>query len=103
MLATKLRLLLVLSFVFSMEAFAERQWPEKAFDCQVVTNSGSQGLVSLQTFSLKDAQAGAVGLPATTELDNHDVAIRVLQCIEHGKGSSFADAAFQAWFENLAQ
>lgn len=103
MLNTKSMLLGVLSVVVSVEAFAEREWPDKVFDCQVVTSSGAQGLVSLQSYSLKDATEGAVGLPATTLLGSNGAATRVVQCLEKGKGRAFTDSNFQAWVDGLDQ
>ena len=101
MLNIKSTLLLTLSMAFCAGAFAERQWPEAVFACQVVTNSGAQGLVSLQSLSLQDAESGAVGLPAITLAGSAGVAARVVQCIEEQRGQSFTDSSFQAWYRKL--
>ncbi|MCB1855035.1 MAG: hypothetical protein H6988_01570 [Pseudomonadales bacterium] len=84
-------------------AEGERQWPDKVFDCQVVTVDGAQGLVSLQSLSAADAGKGAVGLPAVTLLGNKGYAARVIQCVEKGSGKGFRDSSFQAWVEKLDQ
>ncbi len=101
MLNIKPMLLLTLSLVISAQAFAERQWPEAVFACQVVTSSGAQGLVSLQTFSLQDAEVGVIGLPAITLAGSKSVAARVVQCIDARGGESFTDSNFQAWYNKL--
>jgi hypothetical protein len=80
---------------------AERKWPEKAFDCQVVTDSGAAGLVGLQTFSLKAAEVGAVGLPARTLLGSRENTVRVVQCVEQGGMKSVSDQNFQSWLDGL--
>ena len=99
MLDVKTILLVILSVLTTAEVLADRAWPNKVFDCQVVTDSGSTGLVGLQTFSLKDAEEGVVGLTATTLLGNRERAVRVVQCVEQGRGKSFSDQNFQAWVD----
>ena len=96
MLDTKSMLLfsLFVSVLVSVGALADRKWPERVFDCQVVTDSGGQGLVSLQSFSLEDAVKGVVGLQATTLLGNRSAAARVVQCIEQRSGNRFAGRPF---------
>lgn len=94
-------LLLTLSIAACTGAFAERQWPEVIFACQVVTSSGAQGLVTLQSLSLNDAEQGAVGLPAITLAGSKGIAERVMQCIEVQGGQAFTDGSFQAWYKNL--
>ena len=101
MLDVKTILLIALSVLTTAEVVAERAWPNTVFDCQVVTDSGSTGLVGLQTFSLKDAEEGVVGLTATTLLGNRENAVRVVQCVEQGRGASFRDQNFQAWVNAL--
>ena len=101
MLDVKTILLITLSVLTTAEVVAERAWPNKVFDCQVVTDSGSTGLVGLQTLSLKDAEEGVVGLTATTLLGNRENAVRVVQCVEQGRGASFRDQNFQAWVNGL--
>ena len=101
MLDVKTILLIALSVLTTAEVVAERAWPNTVFDCQVVTDSGSTGLVGLQTFSLKDAEEGVVGLTATTLLGNRENAVRVVQCVEQGRGASFRDQNFQAWVNGL--
>ena len=101
MLDVKTILLITLSVLTTAEVVAERAWPNKVFDCQVVTASGSTGLVGLQTFSLKDAEEGVVGLTATTLLGNRENAVRVVQCVEQGSGKVFRDQNFQAWVNAL--
>ena len=103
MLNIKSVLLVCSSLLFSVVALAEREWPDRVFDCQVVTITGAQGLVSIQSLSADDAQSGVVGWPAVTLLGERDSAARVIQCIERGKEQSFTDASFQAWFEGLVQ
>ena len=96
--------LLVCSFLLvSVAALAEREWPDRVFDCQVVTVTGAQGLVSIQSLSAEDAERGVVGKPAITLLGNRDSAARVMQCIEKGKEKAFTDTSFQTWFEKLDQ
>ena len=99
MLDVKTILLIALSVLTTAEVVAERAWPNTVFDCQVVTDSGSTGLVGLQTFSLKDAEEGVVGLTATTLLGNRENAVRVVQCVEQGSGKVFKDQNFQAWVD----
>lgn len=99
----KTLLLITLSMLATADVLAQRPWPEKVFDCQVITSSGSTGLVGLQTFSLEDAQEGVLGLNATTLLGNRESAVRVVQCLEQGRGKSFSDQNFQAWVDELAQ
>ena len=101
MLNIKTILLVTLSMLATTEVLAERAWPNKVFDCQVVTDSGSTGLVGLQTFSLKDAEEGVVGLTATTLLGNRENAVRVVQCVEQGRGALFRDQNFQSWVDGL--
>ena len=96
-------LLLPLLTLVPMKALGEREWPDRVFDCEVETASGAQGLVSLQSLSLEQAQKGAVGQKAITLLGNRDMASRVIQCIDTGTDSVFIDSSFQAWFENLDQ
>jgi hypothetical protein len=103
MLDIKRILLVTLSMLATAEVLAERAWPNKVFDCQVLTGSGATGLVSLQTFSLTDAEEGAVGSAATTLLGKRESAVRVVQCVEQGRGKSFSDQNFQAWVDELAQ
>tara|TARA_R110001599_G_scaffold353823_1_gene599180 strand:- start:63604 stop:63915 length:312 start_codon:yes stop_codon:yes gene_type:complete len=97
----------VLLFAFcvgvSTGALAERPWPNLVFDCQVITTSGAQGLVGIQSFSLKEAETGALGLSAITLLGSHEPADRVVQCVEKGSGNSFSDSSFQAWVEDMDQ
>ena len=97
----KTLLLITLSMLATADVLAQRPWPEKVFDCQVITSSGSTGLVGLQTFSLEDAQEGVLGLNATTLLGNRESAVRVVQCLEQGRGKSFSDQNFQAWVDQL--
>tara|TARA_B110000977_G_scaffold45467_1_gene61802 strand:- start:226 stop:537 length:312 start_codon:yes stop_codon:yes gene_type:complete len=99
MLNIKMILLVILSVLTTAEVLAERAWPNKVFDCQVVTDSGSTGLVGLQTFSLKDAEEGVVGLTATTLLGNAESTVRVVQCVEQSSGKVFKDQNFQAWVD----
>lgn len=99
MLDVKTILLIALSVLTTAEVVAERAWPNTVFDCQVVTDSGSTGLVGLQTLSLKDAEEGVVGLTATTLLGNAESTVRVVQCVEQGRGASFRDQNFQAWVD----
>ena len=101
MLDAKTILLITLSLLTTAEVVAERAWPNKVFDCQVVTASGATGSVGLQTFSLKDAEEGVVGLTATTLLGNRESVARVVQCVEQGRGASFRDQNFQAWVDGL--
>ena len=103
MLNVKTILVVAVSLQFSLAALAERlPWPDKVFDCQVITVDNAQGLVNMQTFSLEDARKGVVGLPAVTLAGNRGTAARVVQCIEQGSGQKFTDSSFQAWFEQLA-
>ncbi len=102
MLDVKTILLIALSVLTTAEVVAERAWPNTVFDCQVVTDSGSTGLVGLQTFSLKDAEEGVVGLTATTLLGNSRECRSC--CAVRGAGSaekSFRDQNFQAWVNAL--
>jgi hypothetical protein len=101
MLNLKSILLLILSMAACTSAFAERQWPDTVFACQVVTDSGAQGLVSLQSLSLAEAEAGAVGLPVITLAGSKGTAARVLQCIEARGKNLFTDSSFQAWYAKL--
>ncbi|MDG2046502.1 MAG: hypothetical protein P8J79_04730 [Halioglobus sp.] len=101
MLDIKMILLVTLSVLTALEVLAERPWPEKVFECQIVTASGASGLVGLQTFSLNEAEDGVVGLTATTLLGNKESAVRVVQCVEQGRGQSFKDQNFQAWVDGL--
>ena len=101
MLDIKTLLLATLSMFAAADALAQRPWPNKVFDCQVVTSTGSTGLVGLQTFSLEDAEEGVLGLPATTLLGRREDTVRVLQCVEQGNGESFSDQNFQAWVDQL--
>jgi hypothetical protein len=103
MLSIKSVLLVCLSLLVSSVALAEREWPDRVFNCQVVTVNGAQGLVSLQSLSPEDAKQGAVGKTAITLLGNKGSAARVIQCVEKGKGKSFTDSSFQAWLEKLDQ
>jgi hypothetical protein len=103
MLNIKLVLLVTVSLLVSSVAQAEREWPDKVFDCQVATVNGAQGLVSLQSLSAEDARKGVVGKTAVTLLGNQGTAARVIQCVERGKGNKFTDSSFQAWFEKLDQ
>ncbi len=103
MLKIKSVLLVCSSLLVSVVALAEREWPDQVFDCQVVTITGAQGLVSIQSLSADDAESGVVGKPAVTLLGNRDSAARVIQCIERGKEQAFTDTSFQAWFEGLEQ
>ena len=80
----KTLLLVTLSMLATADVLAQRAWPEKVFDCQVITSSGSTGLVGLQTFSLEDAEEGVLGLNATTLLGNRESAVRVVQCCGAG-------------------
>lgn len=99
----KTLLLVTLSMLATSDALAQRAWPEKVFDCQVIASSGSTGLVGLQTISLEDAEEGVLGLSATTLLGKRESAVRVVQCVEQGRGQSFSDQNFQAWVDELAQ
>ncbi len=101
MLNVKTVLLVCSSLLVSVAALAEREWPDRVFDCQVVTITGAQGLVSIQSLSADDAEKGVVGKPAVTLLGERDSAARVMQCIERGKEKAFTDTSFQAWFEQL--
>lgn len=103
MLHVKSVLLACLFLLGSVASLAELAWPDRVFNCQVVTVTGAQGLVSLQSLSLEDARQGAVGKTALTLLGNKDTAARVIQCVEKGKGNRFTDSSFQAWFEALDQ
>ena len=94
-------LVLVLSSGVCMGALADRAWPNRAFDCQVVTTSGSQGLVGIQSFSVDDASTGAVGLTAITLLGVREPADRVVQCVERRSGQTFSDSNFQAWLDDM--
>ena len=82
-------------------AFADRPWPNKVCDCQVVTTSGAQGLVGIQTFSLDDAKTEVIGLTAMTLLGAHEPADRVIQCVEERSGDTFSDSSFQAWLDDM--
>ena len=103
MLNIKSILLVTVSLLVSAGAHAEREWPDRVFDCQVVTIDGAQGLVSLQSLSPEDARKGAVGKTAVTLLGNQGSAVRVIQCVEKGQGKKFTDSSFQGWFEKLDQ
>jgi hypothetical protein len=94
-------LLLTLSMGICSAALAEREWPETTYACQVITNSEAQGLVSIQSLSLQDAQSGAVGKPAITLAGNKGIAARVKQCIEERSGATFTDSSFQGWYARL--
>lgn len=101
MLKIKSVMLFVISAVLCAGAFAERQWPEAVFACQVVTTSGAQGLVNIQSLSRQEAETGVVGLTAITLAQSNGVAARVVQCIEESRGQSFTDSSFQAWYKKL--
>lgn len=103
MLNIKSILLVTLSMVATAEVLAEREWPEKVFDCQVETSSGAQGLVSIQSLSLDDAEKGVEGLTAITLLGNEESAVRSMQCIEQRSGKSFTDSNFDAWVAGFDQ
>lgn len=103
MLNIKSTLVVIFFMLVGAEAIAERQWPEAVFECQVVTTSGAQGLVSMQSVSLAAAEAGVIGLPATTRAGTNDVAARVVQCIDAHGGQTFTDASFQAWYADLVK
>ncbi|MEM8660362.1 MAG: hypothetical protein AAGF35_05710 [Pseudomonadota bacterium] len=90
-----------LSTMFSVAAIADREWPEKVYDCHVATISGAYGLVSIQTFSKESARKGVKGLTAATMADSTGTADRAIQCIEQRSGRRFSDSSFQAWFETL--
>lgn len=96
-------LLATVAMVAAAEALAEREWPDRVFDCQVLTSTGSTGLVGLQSFSQEDAEEGVLGLPAITLLGARESTVRAVQCVEQGSGKSFADKNFQAWFDQLAR
>lgn len=101
MLNTRSVLLLTMSMGFSTAVLAERQWPETTYACQVITNSDAQGLVTMQSLSLQDAESGAVGKPAITLAGNKGIAARVKQCIEERSGATFTDSSFQGWYAKL--
>lgn len=103
MLNIKSLVLVCFSLLVSVAALAERQWPDRVFDCQVVTITSAQGLVTLQSLSPEDARKGVVGKTAITLLDNQGTADRAIQCVERKKGETFTDASFQAWFEQLVK
>lgn len=96
-------LLVTLSMLLSAEILAAKELPETVCHCQVVTISGSHGLVSIQTYSLEDASKDVVGKTAITLLGEKDAAAHVIQCIEQGAGQTFTDSSFQAWVEKLDQ
>ncbi|MEM1152675.1 MAG: hypothetical protein AAGI44_00945 [Pseudomonadota bacterium] len=87
--------------VLSTSALAEREWPEKVYDCHVTTISGAYGLVSIQTFSLDAALQGVKGQTAKTMADLEGTAERAVQCVEQRSGKRFTDSSFQAWVETL--
>ena len=89
--------------LISSAAYAEREWPENKFECQVVTSSGARGLVSLQTFTRQDAMKRVVGMNAVSDRDTVETASSVVQCIDLGKDETFYDAAFQNWRDNLEE
>ena len=84
-------------------AFAEREWPDNQFECQVVTESGARGLVSLQTFTRQDAMQRVVGLQALNDQEVIETAVSVVQCIDFTTDEKFFDAAFQGWRNGLAE
>ncbi|MEM8560627.1 MAG: hypothetical protein AAGF57_00260 [Pseudomonadota bacterium] len=90
-----------LATVISAAAVADREWPEKVYDCHVATISGAYGLVSIQAYSQQAAREGVKGLTATTMAESTGTADRVIQCIEQRSGRRFSDSSFQAWFETL--
>ena len=57
MLNIRSALLLTVSMGIGTAALAERQWPETTYACQVITHSEAQGLVSMQSLSLQDAES----------------------------------------------
>tara|TARA_R110002049_G_scaffold232874_15_gene405456 strand:- start:234 stop:545 length:312 start_codon:yes stop_codon:yes gene_type:complete len=101
MLNIRSALLLTVSMGIGTAALAERQWPETTYACQVITHSEAQGLVSMQSLSLQDAESGAVGQSAITLAGNKGVAVRVKQCIEERSGATFTDSSFQGWYAKL--
>ena len=92
--------LLCLAATFTATA-AEREWPDREFQCQVITESGARGMVSLQTFSKELAIKEVVGLSAWTDMDGSERAAEVVQCIEPAKREAFKDTAFGYWVSTL--
>jgi hypothetical protein len=84
-------------------ASAERVWPDNTFECQVVTNSGARGLVSLQTTTRQNAMLRVVGMNAISDKGAMETAASVVQCIDVKRGETFYDAAFQNWRNNLVE
>jgi len=82
---------------------AEREWPEHKFTCQVITETGAQGLVALQTHSRNHAEEGVKGLEAITNKGNREKTDSVLQCIEPANDEKFSDSGFRAWVASLEE
>jgi hypothetical protein len=81
---------------------AEREWPDQGYDCQVVTNAGNVGLVSIQTYSRAQAADKVIGQSAATPIKTRETAVSAVQCIEQRSGKRFTDEQFQRFYEGLA-
>lgn len=80
---------------------AEREWPEKEYSCQVVTSTGANGLIGIQTLSRERAEEVVIGHTAITLTKRKEQAVSVVQCIEKSTGEHFDDPSFQSFVENL--
>ena len=98
---TKKTIALIAGCCLSAGVLAERPWPEREFICEVVTESGAQGVVFMQTFSKEHAAKDVLGFPAQTVVGTFDKTAEVEECIEPSEGEVFTDPNFRAWLETL--
>ncbi|NQX90280.1 MAG: hypothetical protein HRT77_16650 [Halioglobus sp.] len=101
---SKTKAVAVAATLFMLNAYgslAEQEWPEKEYSCQVVTSSGSQGIVGIQTTTLERAEAVVIGHDAITMLGQNEKAATVIQCVQKYVGERFKDSSFQAFAETL--
>ncbi len=99
MFKKKQALLGILAFSCANITFAAENM--QSFDCQVVTASGTQGLVTYTTTSKKAAESGVLGLDADTVSGPREKAVSVVKCIQRSKGEKFWDSGFQSWADNI--
>ncbi|AQA17921.1 hypothetical protein BST95_06390 [Halioglobus japonicus] len=92
-------LALGLLLVQSASHAQERVYPKHSVDCQVITEKGTRGLVTLQANSLDIAEANAAGQIARTMTGTREAAVDVTECVMDGQ--SFSDSSFESWRKSL--
>ena len=91
------------ALVQAMAAYADREWPEQTYRCQVVTNTGKTGLVDIRSYSLDRVKEIIVGQPALTYDGNYDATEKIVQCLGKFSNERFFDVRFQAFLDSLSE